>query len=65
MDQNVIKINGPKCNQNKKIYGPNWDSNNDLTRVTLIDLTHGTILTWHVAWIILKKIKKIKKINKR
>jgi len=45
MDWNVIKITN---------IWPNWDSDNNLTRVTLTDLTRGTILMWHVTWIIKK-----------
>jgi len=31
----------------------------------LTDLTRGTILMWHVAWIIFKKIQKIQKKFKK
>jgi len=57
MDWNVIKI----INIWTKLKFRQWF---DMCHLT--DLTRGTILPWHVAWIIFKKknSKKFKKIQK-
>jgi len=57
MDWNIIKI----TNIWTKLRFKQW-----LDMCHLTDLTRGTILMWHVAWIIFKKIlkKKLKKIQK-
>jgi len=54
MDWNVIKI----TNIWTKLRFTQWFDTCHLT-----DLTRGTILMWHVAWIIFKK--KIQKIQKK
>ena len=55
MDWNIIKI----INIWTKLRFKQW-----LDTCHLTDLTRGTILMWHMTWIIFKKkIKKIKKIK--
>ena len=54
MDWNIIKI----TNIWTKLRFKQW-----LDMCHLTDLTHGTIVMWHVAWIIFKK-KKIKNLKK-
>jgi len=58
MDWNIIKI----INIWTKLRFKQW-----LDMCHLTDLTRGTILMWHVTWIIFKKkkLKNFKKIKKK